>query len=62
MSSPRITYTLRNDTSAEVEAAALSSVYRFVLDCHTQKEAAPESRPEDAERNRSDSASNYFTT
>jgi hypothetical protein len=32
MISPRITYTPRNDTSAEVEAAALANVYRFVLD------------------------------
>lgn len=30
--SARIIYTPRNDTSAEVEAAALANVYRFVLD------------------------------
>jgi len=32
MSSSHISYIPRNDTSAEVEAAALANVYRFVLD------------------------------
>ena len=29
---------------------------RFVLDCYAKKEAAPESRPDDAERSLSDGA------
>jgi hypothetical protein len=45
-----IHYTQRPDATPEAELGALASVYRFVLDCHAKKEAAPESRPEDPER------------
>ena len=50
MSSPRIAYASRPDATPEGELHALCAVYRFILDCHAKKEAAPESRPEDAER------------
>ena len=53
MSSAPITYSSRYDVTQEAEISALASVYKLVL----AKEAAPESRPDDAERNRSDSAS-----
>ena len=43
---PRIEYRLRADTIPEAERSALTPVYRFILDCHKKKEAAPESRPD----------------
>ena len=55
MSSPRITYAPRPDATPEAELSALAGAYRFILDCHAKKEAAPESRP-DAERISSDGA------
>ena len=48
MNSTHITYTRRSDTSSEAEVATLGAIYKFVLDCHAKKEAAPESRPDDA--------------
>jgi hypothetical protein len=33
MSSPRITYAQRDDTSTAVEVAALATIYSFVLKC-----------------------------
>jgi hypothetical protein len=38
--SPRIFYTPRLDATPEVELAALTACYRFILDCHTKKMAA----------------------
>ena len=48
MSSPQIAYSPRNDVSSESEISALVNIYRFVLDA--KKEAAPESRPDDARK------------
>jgi hypothetical protein len=45
-----IRYAQRPDATLEAELSALASAYRFVLDCHAKKEAAPESRPEDARK------------
>jgi hypothetical protein len=50
MSSPRISYATRPDATPEAELGALAAVFRFVLDCHAKKEAAPENRPEDARK------------
>jgi hypothetical protein len=50
-----IHYTQRPDATPEAELGALASVYRFVLDCHAKKEAAPESRPDAAKEIRNDS-------
>jgi hypothetical protein len=50
MSSPRIAYSARADATPEAELSALAAVYRFVLDCRAKKEAAPESRPNDARK------------
>jgi hypothetical protein len=47
---PSITYALRTDTTRETEISTLANVYRFVLDCRAKKEAAPESRPDDARK------------
>lgn len=49
MSSTLISYSPRPDTTHETEICALGNVYRFILDCHAKKEAAPlQSRPDDA--------------
>jgi hypothetical protein len=50
MDSSSITYTPRPDATPEAELSALASAYRFVLDCRAKKEAAPESRPDDARK------------
>ncbi len=50
MNRSAIAYTPRPDASPETEISALASVYRFVLDCRAKKEAAPESRPDDARK------------
>ena len=44
MREPRISYSVSLDTSPEAEAPVLCAVYKFVLDCHAKKEAAPENR------------------
>jgi hypothetical protein len=48
MSSPRITYASPSDTTTRVPARV--AALRFVLDCYAKKEAAPESRPDDARK------------
>ena len=53
MSSPRISYTPRPDTTPEGELNALAAVYRLILD---SKKAAPESRPDAEERSKNDSS------
>jgi hypothetical protein len=50
MSSARITYSQRSDVTAEAEVSVLANVYRHIIACHARKEAAPESRPEDARK------------
>lgn len=51
MSNPAISYAPRPDATPEAETSALASVYRYIiLDCRAKKEAAPESRPEDARK------------
>jgi hypothetical protein len=47
---PDIAYSVRSGTSPEMERSTIANVYRFVLDCHARKEAAPESRPDDARK------------
>ena len=58
MSEPRISYSVSLDTSPEAEAPVLCAVYKFVLDCHAKKEAAPENRPDDARKDQD--AGTYF--
>jgi hypothetical protein len=55
MTEPRIAYTGRPDIRPEAESSALANVYKFVLDCHAKKEAAPVSRPDDAKGSKHDS-------
>jgi hypothetical protein len=45
----------------EAEVSALANVYRFVLDCHAKKEAAPESRPDAAKGPKHDSRPTQYT-
>jgi len=40
VSSPHISYTPHLDATPEVELAALTACYRFILDCHAKKIAA----------------------
>jgi hypothetical protein len=40
MGSPRITYVARPNTTPAGEVSALASAYRFILNCHAQKEVA----------------------
>jgi hypothetical protein len=48
MSSPRITYASRGDTSAKPEATILANIYAFALQKHKVKnEAARPGSPED---------------
>ncbi len=50
MSEPAITYAPRPDATPEGEMSALAKIYEYVLNCSNAKEAAPESRPEDARK------------
>ncbi len=52
MSNPRIFYSPCPDTKPETEISALSNVYRFILDCHTKKEAARPGGPDDGEESK----------
>ncbi len=57
MSSPRITYTPRSDTTPEAEQSALAACYRIILDSQSKRGRLPDkSGPNDAERNLNDSA------
>jgi hypothetical protein len=49
-SSTDITYTPHHEVTPEAEISALVNVYKFILESHSQKEAAPESRPDDARK------------
>jgi hypothetical protein len=44
----KVTYTPHPGATREAELRTLSNVYRFILDCHAKKKAAPASRPDDA--------------
>jgi hypothetical protein len=55
MSGSVVTYAPRPDTTPEAEVSALANVLRYVLDCHANKEAAPESRPDAAKEIKNDS-------
>jgi len=46
---PSISYAPRGDATVEGETSALTGVYRLVID-HAMKKAAPDGRPDDAER------------
>jgi hypothetical protein len=61
VSKPTVSYEPRRDTTPEAELNVLAVIYRFVLDCHAKKEAAPESRPDDAKGSKHDSRQQHCT-
>jgi len=55
MSGSVVTYARRPEATPEAEVSALANVFRYVLDSHANKEAAPESRPDAAKEIKNDS-------
>ncbi len=49
MDKPRISYRPIVGASREAELSALSAIYKLCISSYARKEAAPESRPDDAE-------------
>jgi hypothetical protein len=47
---PQIAYQARDDTTPEAEVSVLAAIYKLCISSHERKEAAPESRPEDARK------------
>jgi hypothetical protein len=63
MSSPRITYAPRGDTSAKVEASILANIYALALQKHKDKdEATRPGSPEDGTKIKEDSANEDRST
>jgi hypothetical protein len=61
---PRITYAPRGDAAPGDEIAALSNVFKFVLDCHSKREATRPRSSDDAKersKNVSSATQNYTT-
>ena len=56
MNSSHIVYVQREGITPRAELSALVAVYRYVLDCHTKNEAAPEGRPDAMEGSSDDRA------
>ncbi len=50
MNSPRIVYRAKDRVTPENELDALAAVYRFILDCRTEKKASHPGGPDDRER------------
>jgi hypothetical protein len=63
LTSSRLTYTPRPDTTPEAEISALASVYRFIIDSHANTNAAgvTSTNGDDAARGLNDNASNDST-
>jgi hypothetical protein len=51
MSGPTITYVQHSNTTPQTELSVLVAIYRLAISSsHAKKEAAPESRPDDARK------------
>jgi hypothetical protein len=50
MPNPAVSYAQRPDATPEAEISALAVIYKLCISSHAQKEAAPESRPNDARK------------
>ena len=50
MPDPVVSYTQRPDATPEGELSALAAIFKLCISSHAQKEAAPESRPDDARK------------
>ena len=61
MSSSRIAYATRSDTTAESEISTLVNVYRYVLNCPAKKEATRTGSPDDAKGSNNDRARQKYT-
>ena len=63
MHSPTVSYAMRPDVTQEAELNALASVYRFILDCRAQKNAAGVSSTngDDAKGSQHDRATQKYT-
>jgi hypothetical protein len=62
MNNTRVAYAAHHDATPESEIAALASVYRLVLNCHTRKEATRPGSPDDAKEIRNDSRYHHRST
>jgi hypothetical protein len=56
MNNSRTVYVQREGITPRAELDALSACLRFIIDCHAKKEAASESRPDDAKGSKHDRA------
>jgi hypothetical protein len=62
MSSPRITYAPCPDVTVEAEVSVLAAIYKLAISSsHARKEAAPESRPDDARKDQDARTSPHCT-
>jgi hypothetical protein len=56
VSSSRIAYATRSETTPESEISTLANIYRYILNCAAKKEATHPGSPDDAERRSNDGA------
>jgi hypothetical protein len=54
--SAAISYAPRPDATPEAELFTLANVYKFVLNCHSKKEATRPGGPDDGTKSKEDSA------
>ena len=60
MSSAPVTYSQRPDTTPQTELSALANIYKYVLDCHSKKEATHPGSPDDGTEFKEDSANEHI--
>jgi hypothetical protein len=58
---PGIAYAARPDADPQAELSALANIYKFVLDCHTKKEATRPGSPDDAKEIKNGSRQQKYT-
>jgi hypothetical protein len=61
MNNTAVAYAAHHDATPESEIAALASVYRLVLNCHTRKEATRPGSPDDEKGSKHDSRQQQYT-
>jgi hypothetical protein len=62
MNNSNIVYVQREGITPGAELDALSACFRFILECHARKEAAPEDRPDDGTKVKEDFADGFRST
>jgi hypothetical protein len=50
MSEPHVDYVARRDSTLQAELRTLVAIYKLCISSHARKEAAPDSRPDDARK------------